>query len=160
MCGGAFVDANLGAYYSSVKLYTFGLGPTHDRHMLFTLSNDSCPQCGCYYNLADASEIGPSFAEVLTSLQSVVAQDATLAIEVGKDATLVGCHTRYPVREFDDDGELVGSKTWSRAAGQSGSSGGFVPGGMVEMRPARGATVSLGHLVSAGGGRSGMPTSH
>lgn len=83
--------------YASIKMYTFGLGPDHDRKLLFTLSNESCNQWGCYYNLEDENAIDPAFAECLTSLQSVVAQDATLAVEMGNDAMLIGCHTRYPV---------------------------------------------------------------
>jgi len=148
-----FVDAHLDSY-SSVKMYTFGLGTAHDRHMLFTLSNESCRQAGCYYSLESADAIGPSFNECLTSLQTVVAQDAVLTIKMAECARLVGCHTRYPVRELDEGAETrpTGGGGWT----QSKSSGGFVPGRMApqltgnprlsEKNTARGASISLGHL--------------
>jgi len=78
----------------SRAVFTFGFGAEHNAQTLFLLADAGT---GCYYYVDRPQAIGPSFADCLGGMLSVVAQDVTLALCTKNGTTISNVHADFAV---------------------------------------------------------------
>jgi len=87
----------------SRAVFTFGFGSEHNASMLFSLADAGT---GCYYYVDTPDAIGPSFADCLGGLLSVVAQDVVLTFQASAGVAICDVNAGFPVEASDDGREM------------------------------------------------------